>query len=350
MAGPAVLVVIVNWRTPEMTLAAAAAALAALEGIAGALTIVDNDSGDGSFEALARAVAARGWTRVRVLQSGRNGGFGAGNNFGIRAGLPGGAPPDLVYVLNSDAFPAPDAIGALVDHLAAHPEAGLAGSFIHGTDGEPHRTAFRFPSVAGEFEAAARLGPVTRLLRDRVVAMPIPQATTRVDWLAGASLMIRREVLDRVGLFDEGFFLYFEETDLCRRAAAAGWETHYVVESRVAHVGSASTGMKDWPRTPPYWFESRWRYFVKAEGRAGALAATAAHLAGGLLWRARAALTGRPRRDPPHFLRDLAAHALRHAFAPLAPPPPPAPSPPSTPSVPRPPSAPGAAAATGGKP
>jgi GT2 family glycosyltransferase len=317
VAGPALLTVIVNWRTADMTLAAAAAALAAMEGIEGAVTIVDNDSGDGSEEALRRAVAARGWSRVRVLQAGRNGGYGAGNNAGIRAGLPGGARPDLIYVLNSDAFPAPDAIRALIAHLAAHPRAGIAGSFIHGTDGTPHHTAFRFPSVAGEFEGAARLGPVTRLLRDRVVAMPIPEASTRVDWLAGASLMIRREVLDRTGLFDEGFFLYFEETDLCRRARDAGWETHYVVESRVAHVGSASTGMKDWARTPPYWFDSRWRYFVKAHGRGAALAATAAHLAGGLLWRVRAALTGRPRRDPPHFLRDLAAHALRHAFAPL---------------------------------
>ncbi len=86
------LTVLLNWRTADMTLRAAEAALAALQGIDGALVIVDNDSGDGSFETLCREADRRGWTTgpqaVRVLQSGRNGGFGAGNNHGIRAGLP----------------------------------------------------------------------------------------------------------------------------------------------------------------------------------------------------------------------------------------------------------------------
>lgn len=321
---PTVLTVILNWRTAEMTLRAAEAARAAMAGIAGAITIVDNDSQDGSFERLTAEVEARGWeageTPVRVIQSGRNGGFGAGNNCGIRAGLPEGigtgARPDYAYILNSDAFPEPDAIRALLDHLEAHPGTGFAGSFIFGTDGVPHRTAFRFPSVAGEFEAALRFGPVSRLLRRRIVAMPLPQATTRVDWLAGASVLMRMDVLDRIGLFDEGFFLYFEETDLCRRAAEAGWPTDYVVPSRVAHVGSASTGMKQWRRVPGYWFDSRRRYFMKAGGRGLWLAATAAHLLGGALWRLRCALTGRATGDPPHLLRDMAAHAAGAIFAP----------------------------------
>ena len=94
-----------------------------------------------------------------------NGGFGAGNNAGIRAGLADGARPDYVYILNSDAFPDPGAIRALLDHLQTHPDTGLAGSYIHGPDGAPHLTTFRFPSIASEFEGAARLGPVSRWLR-----------------------------------------------------------------------------------------------------------------------------------------------------------------------------------------
>ena len=112
-SGATVLTVILNWRSAEMTLDAAAAALRAMEGIAGAITIVDNDSGDGSEERLRAEVAARGWDRVRVIQSGWNGGYGAGNNVGIRAGLPDGSAPDYVYTLNSDAFPAADAIRLL---------------------------------------------------------------------------------------------------------------------------------------------------------------------------------------------------------------------------------------------
>lgn len=308
------LTVILNWRTPEMTLKAVEAALAALDGIAGALVVVDNNSGDGSYERMAAEVAAKGWDRgpqaVRVLQSGRNGGFGAGNNFGIRAGLPDGSRPDYVYILNSDAFPAPDAIRALLDHLEAHPTTGFAGSFIHGPDGTPHRTAFRFPSILGEFEQNIRFGPVSRLLARHIVAQPLPEATTRVDWLAGASLMMRQSVLDEIGLFDERFFLYFEETDLCRRAALAGWPTDYVRQSRVAHIGSVSTGMKTWARIPQFWLDSRLHYYVKNHGVAYAIGATMAALVGGALWRARLVIQRKDRGDPPGFLRDMVAHGV----------------------------------------
>ncbi|MDQ2066226.1 glycosyltransferase family 2 protein [Xinfangfangia sp. CPCC 101601] len=314
MAG--LLTIILNWRTAEMTLRAAEAALTALQGVEGALTIVDNDSGDGSFERLSAEVVARGWDKgpqaVRVLQSGRNGGFGAGNNHGIRAGMPDGSRPDYVYLLNSDAFPAPDAIRALLTHLQTHPATGFAGSYIHGPEGDPHRTAFRFPSILSEFEGQIRFGPVSKLLARHIVARPIPTETTRVDWLAGASLMMRQSVLDQIGLFDERFFLYFEETDLCRRAALAGYPTDYVVESRVMHIGSVSTGMKSWPRIPRFWLDSRLHYFTKNHGRAYAAGASLATLAGGALWRLRLLIQAKDRGDPPRYLRDLTAHHLRH--------------------------------------
>lgn len=328
MAGPTLLTVIVNWRTPDLTLAAAAAALREMDGIDGGVVVVDNASDDGSFEYLSRAAASRGWTegrRVRVLQSGHNGGFGAGNNFGMRAGLPDGGRPDHVYILNSDAQPGPGAIRVLLDHMIAHPRTGIAGSYIHAppSDGDPgsgsesggagewHCTCFRFPSIASEFESAARIGLISRALARHVVPLPRPDAPLAVDWLAGASAMLRCDMLDQIGAFDEGFFLYFEETDLCRRARAAGWENVYLPGSRVAHVGSASTGMKTWARIPRYWLDSRRRYFTKIHGRRYAAAATMARIAGTLLWRLRRLVTGQRRLDPPHFLRDLAGHALR---------------------------------------
>jgi len=305
---PRVHCIILNWRTPEMTLEAAQAAMRAMEGIEGAITIVDNDSQDGSFERM--QTEAAGWPRVRVLQSGRNGGYGAGNNFGIRAGLPGGERADYIYILNPDAFPAPGAIRALLDHMEARPEVGLAGSHIHGPDGAAHTTAFRFPSVASEFEGAARTGIISRLLHRHIVAPPLPRQTGRVDWLAGASVMIRHTVLDQIGLFDETFFLYFEETDLCRRAAMAGWPTVYVVESRVAHIGSVSTGMKEWKRTPRYWFESRHHYFVKNHGRFYACLATLAHWAGLGLFGLRVLVQGKKPHTPPYFFRDFVTYCL----------------------------------------
>lgn len=312
--GPTVLTVLLNWRTAEMTLKAADAAERAMEGIAGGIVIVDNASGDGSFERMSEALKDR--PRFRVVQSGWNGGFGAGNNVGIKLGLPGGARPDFVYILNSDAFPAPDAIRLLLDYLLAHPKVGIAGSYIHGPDGEPHTTCFRFPSVASEFEGAARTGPITRLLAKRAVAIGVPEATGPVDWLAGASMMLREEVVRTVGIFDETFFLYFEETDLCRRAAEAGWPTHFVRESRVEHIGSVSTGMRTWKRVPGYWFDSRWHYFVKSGGTLRAVIATLAHVAGGLILRARRLVRPSIPSGPPHFLRDLASHAVQSLLRP----------------------------------
>lgn len=311
---PTILTVILNWRTPEMTLRAVAAAREAMADLAGEIIVVDNDSQDGSFDRIAGHVAYMGWSGVRVVQSHRNGGFGAGNNVGIRCGLSDTTKPDYVYVLNSDAFPDRDAIVMLRDYLEAVPQAGFAGSFIHGTDGAPHLTTFRFPSIASEFEGACRLGPVTRLLRGRRVPVPTPKSACRVDWLAGASLMMRQSVLDEIGLFDETFFLYFEETDLCHRAGEAGHEVHFVPDSRVAHVGSASTGMKEWRRVPDYWFASRFHYFRKTHGLPYTALATLAHVAGGLIHRLRCLVTGRKPVDPPGFLSTLIRHDLSAAL------------------------------------
>ena len=316
---PTLLTVILNWRTPDMTLRAADAALRAMEGIAGEIVIVDNNSGDGSFDRMTDHARAQGWTagnRLRVISSGRNGGFGAGNNCGMRAGLSDGSSPDYVCLLNSDAFPEPDAIRRLVAFMQDHPGAGIAGSHVRGEDGLPHVTRFRFPTIAGEFEQAIKFGPVTRLLRGSVIPMDLPATPARADWVAGASMILRGSMLDRIGGFDETFFLYFEETDLCLRAARAGWQTWYVPQSRVVHIGSVSTGMKGWTRTPDYWFASRRHYFTKNHGRVYLLGATVMRATGAAVWRLRCALTRRPVGEPRFFLRDLIRQDLAALFRP----------------------------------
>ncbi|WP_270732587.1 glycosyltransferase [Shimia sp. Alg240-R146] len=307
---PRLLTVILNWRTPEMTLRAAQAAAREMHGIDGRIVIVDNDSGDGSFEMIRDGLAHATWAenRVEVVQSGHNGGFGAGNNFGIRHGAAKGF--DYVYILNSDAFPDAGSIQLLLAHLTLNPDVGIAGSYIHGEDGAPHVTAFRFPTVWSELEGAARLGVISRMLKNHIVPLPIPPETMRVDWLAGASMMLRREVLEDIGLFDESFFLYFEETDLCLRAARAGWPTEYVRASEVTHIGSVSTCMKTWQRMPSYWFDSRLYYFRKNHD--SAFAPTLAHVTGTLIWKLRRIIGRKPRRDPNWFLWDLIRHYLRN--------------------------------------
>ena len=317
---PRILTVVLNYKTADMTLQAARAAAAAMQGLKGEITIVDNDSGDGSFETLRKAIAGADWAHdvpVRVIQAGRNGGFGAGNNVGIRAGLSDGTAPDYVFILNSDAFPRVDAIRRLKDYLETHPAVGFAGSYIEGDDGHPHVSAFRFPGILSEIENAARTGPISRLLHNHTIHLGVPDETRRVDWLAGAAMMMRQSVLDEIGLFDETFFLYFEETDLSLRARRAGYETHYVRDSHVVHIGGVSTGMKVWKRLPGYWLDSRWHYYTKNHGRAYAVAATAARTLGWSVWQLRRRLQRRPDTDPAHYMRDLLGHHLRALFRPL---------------------------------
>jgi GT2 family glycosyltransferase len=311
------LVVLLNYRTPDMTIESLEAAHRAIAGIEGArIDVVDNDSRDGSCEKIRNEVRERRYSpdRVRVLASPRNGGFGAGNNFAIARALASDDPPEYVHILNSDAFPAPDAIRALVDFLDAHPDVGIAGSALYAPDGAPHTTAFRFPSLLSELESGLALGVASKLLeKQRVTIAPRPTETCEVDWLAGASMMMRSAMLDEVGLFDESFFLYFEETDLCRRAKLAGWPTYYVVESRVEHVGGVSTGMKTWKRVPKYWFDSRRHYFRKNHGLAYYHVANVLFAASYGLYKVRARVQRKSDPNPPFFLRDFLAYSWPQA-------------------------------------
>jgi GT2 family glycosyltransferase len=308
-----ILIILLNYKTPQMTLRAARATVRAMRGLQAELVIVDNDSADGSFEQMHEALLEADWAQeapIRLVQSGHNGGFGAGNNVGIRMGMADGSPPDYVYIQNSDAFPEPDAIARLAQHLDAHPRAGMVGSYIKGEDGQVQLSTFRFPSVWSELEGSVRFGPVTWLLSNKSVPRPMSE-TQEVDWLAGASVMMRQSMLDDIGLFDETFFLYFEETELCLRAARAGYERHYVHDSVVTHIGSASTGMGRWARVPQYWLNSRWYYFRKSHGPTYAVFATVMHLIGGTLWRFRRQVQRKSPADPPKFLRDLLIHDLK---------------------------------------
>lgn len=307
--------IIVNYRTPELTLKAALAARSAMSELRGEITIVDNASRDGSVPFLQDAIALENQSHgapITLISSEVNGGFGAGVNIGIEAGFADGSRPDFFYLLNSDATPAEDAILTLLEAIAVLPETGIAGSYIHGTDHAPHLTAFRFPGVLSEFENAACFGPVSKLLKSRRVAMPLPRQSRAVDWLAGASMLIRREVIEDVGHFDETFFLYFEETDLCRRAKQAGWATVYVPQSRVAHVGSASTGMQSWQEVPEYWLDSRHFYFVKTGGLAITFLANLAATTGAVLHSLQAALRGRKSSAPLRLAMRQNRHFLGH--------------------------------------
>lgn len=314
MSTPQVVAVIVSYRS-------AALAIQAVAGLAQArrqtgwpqrVVVVDNDSGDA--EPIHQAIQAAGqadW--VQVVRAPRNGGFGYGNNVGMAQALATG-PVDHFWLLNPDTVVEPAAAEPLLQCLQNHPQAGIVGSGFNNADGSDWPIAFRFPSAASEFEQGVRWGLVSRLLRRHVVARVMPREPAQVDWVAGASMMIRRDLACRLGGFDERFFLYFEETDLCRRAAALGWQTWYAPHSRVMHIAGCSTELtrRDAlpPRMPAYWFESRRRYFCLQNGVWGALVADAAALVGVALGALKRRLLRRPADGPPHLLKDLWRHSL----------------------------------------
>ena len=303
-----VAVVIVNYRTPQLTLRCVEALLAEKALLPGLRAIVvDGGSDDGSAAEIGQALAGpqyRDW--VSFLPLPINGGFGWANNQAILGLAREQQPPEFIYLLNPDAEVMSGAVGALLSDLAGNPRCAAAGSQLLNAEGCPTASAFRFPSAGREFINAASSEKLGRLLGIRSTVVRSDRSAD-VDWVTGASVMFRAAALRETGLFDDGFFLYFDEVELMHRLHARGWTVRHVAQSRVRHLEAASTGVSSARPFPPYWYRSRQRYFTLTGGRSGALAADLGLLAGRLVRWAKS-LVGRapdgagPR--PADFLRS----------------------------------------------
>lgn len=272
-------VVLLNFCTAELTLDC----LASLEGEiddGSTVVVVDNASGDGSVERIERHIVDKGWSGwARVLPSPYNGGFAWGNNLGIR-----GTDADVYVLLNSDTVVRPGAIRALRAALQDRPEAGIVGPSIENGDGDLEISHHRNITPISELLRAAATAPLTWLLRRFAIDWPERAQPCEPEWIGFACVAVRRQVIEDVGLLDEGYFMYFEDVDYCRRARAAGWGVLYWPEARVLHYNGASSGLSfqlaDTRRRPRYYYESRARYFSRYYGTLGLWAANALWLLG----------------------------------------------------------------------
>lgn len=307
-----VAVVIVTYKCARLTIAS----LRALQSersnpeLSIRAVVVDNASDD--LAELSRAVEDNRWSSwVTLVAAPKNGGFAYGSNLGIARAYAAGAP-SYVYLLNPDTEVRTGAVAALVRFLEAHAEAGIAGSSFETGEGEEWKIAFRFPTLVSELEQGLELGVATRLLDRWTVVRRLGESCEPVDWVSGSSMMIRPEVFAAVGGLDENYFLFFEETDLCRRARRAGFTVWYVPESRVMHIGGASTSVSSRTRTrlPPCWFESRRRYFAVTYGVAYAMLTDVVALGAHLLGAAKRSMLGRQHVGTPRFIRDLMHHSV----------------------------------------
>jgi N-acetylglucosaminyl-diphospho-decaprenol L-rhamnosyltransferase len=309
------LVVIVNYRTGPLVVRCLASLQREIEDNPGCrVSVVDNCSGDDSAAVIERAIEANGWSGwVQLLRSPRNGGFAAGNNVALAPALREAGAPPCFWLLNPDTVVHPGALSSALQFLASHPQVGILGTSICEASGEPWPYVFRFPSIASEVIDGLRLGLATQLLRRWAVLRTTSDRPEQVDWVSGASFFVRREVFERVGLMDEGYFLYYEETDFCRAAWRKGLLCWHLPAARVTHIAGQSTGLissaQIKPRMPAYWFESRRRYFTKNHGRLYAILADAAWATSFALWRVRRRLQRKPDDDPPSMLRDFVAHS-----------------------------------------
>jgi GT2 family glycosyltransferase len=309
-----IAVVIVTYKCAALTIESlrSVAAERSENGFRIRVVVVDNASGDAP--AIADAIEANGWTPwITLVVAPKNGGFAYGNNMGIARAYDERLP-SYVYLLNPDAQIRRGAIATLARFMELNPKAGIAGSSFENLDGTDWPIAFHFPSLMSEMIQGMELGPLTRLLSHWTVAQTMSKVNQPIDWICGASMLIRPAVLQAIGGMDENYFLYFEETDFCYRAKQRGFGTWYVPESRVMHIMGQSTSVTDpklaRKRLPAYWFASRRRYYAMTYGIGHAIAIDIVTVLAGSIGLAKRLALGRSHQTTPHYLRDLISNSI----------------------------------------
>lgn len=228
---PLISAIIVSYNTRQMTLDCLRALYAGLGQTPAEVWVVDNASADGSAEAIRET-----FPEVKLITNLHNAGFAAANNQAIRASC-----GEFLLLLNSDAFLNQGAINTLVAYMKLRPEVAVVGPRLLNADGSLQRSCYRFP------------GPWRTFCENVLLTAAVPNSTLfgdyrawshdrvrDVDMVIGACMLIRRLALDEVGTFDENFFLYAEETDLCYRLRKAGLRTTFVPTAQVTHLNGGS--------------------------------------------------------------------------------------------------------------
>jgi N-acetylglucosaminyl-diphospho-decaprenol L-rhamnosyltransferase len=255
-------IVIVNWNVCELLrrcLASLRRGRAQLSpGLNMEVIVVDCASSDGSPDMVGREFP---W--VRLLASDRNLGYAGGTNLGTAE-----ARGRYLLMLNPDTEVPGEALGTMLSYLDEHAGVGAVGPQLRYPDGSLQSSRRRFPTLATAFLESSLLQqwfPDNAVARRYYVADRPSDQAQAVDWLVGAAWMVRREAWQQAGPLDEGFFMYFEELDWCRRCHMAGWEVHYVPAAQVVHHEGKSSQQVVAARTIRFQ-RSKLRYFEKYYG------------------------------------------------------------------------------------
>ena len=234
MVNPFLSVAIVNFNKGPLLLACLDSLYKNSGGVRLQVTVTDNASSDGLRDILLSL-----YPKVRLISNERNVGFARATNQALAV-----SEGSHVLLLNPDTVVLDGALEALMQHLEAHPEVGAVGPQMIGPDGEIQLSGRSFPGYAtalfNRYSLLTRWVPRNRFSRDYLLSDWDHAQTREVDWVSGACLMTRKDVLARVGPLDEQFFLFNEDVDWCKRVRDAGWKVIYLPRARVVHHIGAS--------------------------------------------------------------------------------------------------------------
>lgn len=255
-------IIIVSWNVRELLRACLASIAPARETLALEVILVDAASSDGSPEMVRREFP---W--VTLIARSDNVGFPKGNNLAIAQ-----ARGRYLLLLNPDTEIIGDALTTLVAYLDEQPDAGVVGPQLLNSDRSIQSSRRRFPTLATAlFESTWLEGFAPRSLLRHYYALDLPDNQPgEVDWLTGACLMTRREIVDQVGGLDEDYFMYSEELDWCRRIKEAGWRVVYLPAAQVLHHMGKSSEQAVAARHISFQ-RAKLRYFHKYHGAAAGL-------------------------------------------------------------------------------
>jgi len=269
------LIIIICYKAVNLTidcLASLAPQVKSMDGIR--VAVCENGTGKTASEQLRRIIKQNNWDSwcdLTVISPNR--GFSGGNNIVLRQALKWPKCPNNFLLLNTDTIVLPGALAELMNASELNPRAGIISSGLEWPDKTPRVNCFNHFHPLNEFIRTANTGVITKLLKKFYVPQPLNKKPKICDWTCFACAMIRKEVIHRVGMLDDGYFLYFDDSDYCRRVWESGWQILNWPASRVVHLEGKSNPLPtlqgQHKRLPWYHYASRARYYTKFYGKKG---------------------------------------------------------------------------------
>lgn len=233
-----VSIVIVSWQVKEPLRRCLASIYAHPSTLATEVFVVDNASTDGTVE-----MVRESFPMVTIIANEKNLGFAKACNQAIKK-----STGEFIYILNPDTEVTDGSISALHDFMHSTNDCGIAGCRLVNEDGSLQSSARRFPDLLSHILILLKLHnffPHLKPIADYYLSDWPHNHTQPVEQVMGACFMIRREVLKRIGLFDEHFYIWYEEVDLCRRALSAGWKTYFYADATILHQKGKSFSQRN---------------------------------------------------------------------------------------------------------